>query len=149
MTDLMQRTKGLAALILVVVFIAGAALGYAVDRSMARSHGRPGPRDMARRMAEELKLTPDQKVTMDALFEQRRQQMRDLYKPLRPQLDSLAQAGHAISESTHAQIRRILTPEQQTKWDEMRARFRRDAEAARKRFGENPPSAPMATPQKK
>lgn len=96
---------------------------------------------MSARIARELDLTPRQKLSMDSLMEHRREQIREVYRPIRPQLDSLEKIGRSVSESTHAQVRRILTPDQQAKWDTMRARARKAYDASRKR-GELIPGLP-------
>jgi Spy/CpxP family protein refolding chaperone len=123
----MERSKGYALMFLLGAFIAGGALGFAADRVMdpKHSHGR-NPRAMRQRMAEELKLTPQQQVSVDSLIEQKHRQIVALYKPVQPQLDSIALQARVVSESTHAQIKRLLNPEQQVKLDKMRAAARRD-----------------------
>lgn len=133
----MQKSKSMAVIFLLVAFVAGAALGYAANRLIGR--GKPelrGREAMSARVARELSLTPAQHKSLDSLMERRREQIREIYRPIRPQLDSLDKVGRAISDSTHAQVRRILTPEQQVKWDAMRDRARKNFEASRKRFNE-------------
>ena len=80
-------------------------------------------------MAQELKLTPQQQASVDSLIEQKHRQIVALYKPVKPQLDSIALQARVVSDSTHAQIKRLLNPEQQEGLDRMRA-------AARKELGE-------------
>lgn len=134
----MQKSKSMALIFLLMAFVAGAALGYAADRMYGR--GKPAQRAtreaMAARIARDLSLTAPQKKSFDSLMERRREQIRELYRPIRPQLDSLDKIGRGISDTTHAQVRRILTPEQQVKWDAMRDRARKNFEASRKRFNE-------------
>ncbi len=76
-------------------------------------------------MAKELKLTPQQRTQFDSIMNIRRTQMRELFKPIRPQMDSLQNIAKAMGDSTHEQLKRILTPEQGRKLDEMRDRMRR------------------------
>jgi Spy/CpxP family protein refolding chaperone len=76
-------------------------------------------------MATELGLTPAQRAGFDSIMDSRRKQMRELYKPIQPQLDSLMKVGHAIGDSTHEQLKRLLNPEQQAKLDRMREEMRR------------------------
>lgn len=123
----MERSKGYALMFLLGAFIAGGALGFTADRVIdaRREHGR-GPRAYRQRMAEELKLTPQQQVSIDSLIEQKHRQIVALYKPVQPQLDSLARQARVVSDSTHAQIKRLLTEEQGRKLDEMRANARRE-----------------------
>jgi Spy/CpxP family protein refolding chaperone len=77
-------------------------------------------------MAEELNLTAAQQASVDSLIEQKHRQIMALYQPMQPQLDSLALKSREISDSTHAQIKRLLNPEQQVKLDNMRAASRKE-----------------------
>jgi Spy/CpxP family protein refolding chaperone len=54
-----------------------------------------------------------------------RRKISALYKPLRPTMDSVNAQARAVSDSTLAQLRLVLTPEQQKKLDAMRADMRR------------------------
>ena len=121
----MQRSKSYALLFLLVAFLAGGALGYTLDRATHRrgSDQRPS-RD---RMARELKLSPAQRAQFDSIMNIRRTQMRELFNPIRPQLDSLQKIARAMGDTTHEQLKKILTPEQGKKLDEMRERGRRRA----------------------
>ena len=124
----MDRSKGYALMFLLGAFVAGGALGFTADRVIDSGHRREmrGPRASRQKMAEELKLTPQQQASIDSLMEQKRSQIMTLYKPVKPQLDSIAVAARIVSDSTHAQIKRLLNPEQQAKLDRMRAAGRRD-----------------------
>ena len=136
----MQKSKSLAVMFLLGAFLTGGALGFAADHMLGRekmSGPRGGRTSMSARIAKELDLTPAQRASMDSLMARRREQIREIYRPIRPQLDSLEKVGRAVSESTHAQVRRILTPEQQVKWDAMRDRARKSFEASRKRNSEH------------
>ena len=85
----MNRTKGYALMFLLGAFIAGGALGFSADRAIRGGHGPArGPRAYRQRMAEELKLTPQQQASVDSLIEQKHRQIMALYKPLKSQLDS-------------------------------------------------------------
>lgn len=127
----MQRSKTFALLLLLGAFIAGVALGFTADRFIKRDrHGRGGGgRPSLDRMAKELELTPAQRVQFDSITTRRREQMRALWQPIRPQMDSIGKLGKALGDSTHEQLKRILTPGQATKLDAMRERGRKRAEA--------------------
>jgi Spy/CpxP family protein refolding chaperone len=123
----MNRSKGYALMFLLGAFIAGGALGFSADRAMRGGHGRErGGRVNRQRMAEELKLTPQQRASMDSLIDLKHRQIMALYKPVRPQLDSIATLARVVGDSTHAQIKRLLSPDQQAKFDKMRAAARKD-----------------------
>ena len=128
----MERSKSYALLFLLAAFIGGGALGFTADRYLTRSHHGRGDRPSRERMAKELKLTSEQRVQFDSLMNARRTQMRAVFTPIRPQMDSLQKIAKAIGDSTHEQLKRILTPEQGKKLDEMREHGRkRAAERAR------------------
>ena len=141
----MERSKGYAVMFLLGAFIAGGALGFTADRVMDVKHGREmrGPHAYRQRMHDELKLTPKQQTSIDSLIEQKHRQIVALYKPMKPQLDSIAVLTRVVSDSTHAQIKRLLNPDQQVKLDQMRAAARK--ELAERRGGDSagrPPGPP-------
>jgi len=142
----MESSKGYAMMFLLGAFVAGGALGFTADRMMDAKHGRDmrGPRAYRQRMAEELKLTPGQQASVDSLIEQKHRQIVTLYKPVKPQLDSIAVLARVVSDSTHAQIKRLLNPEQQVKLDRMRAAARR--ELAERRGGDSTARPPVPPP---
>jgi Spy/CpxP family protein refolding chaperone len=129
----MERSKGYALMFLLGAFLTGGALGFTADRVIGadreKDHrgGRGGGASGYRqRMAAELNLTPAQQASIDTLLDQKHRQIVALYRPVQPQLDSLALAARVISDSTHAQIKRLLAPAQQVKLDQLRAASRRD-----------------------
>jgi Spy/CpxP family protein refolding chaperone len=125
----MQRSKTYAFLLLLGAFIAGGALGFTADRLMSQGRHERGGRPSLDRMARELKLTVAQRSQFDSITSRRRAQMRELWQPLRPQMDSVQKLSRALSDSTHEQLKRVLTPEQAVKLDAMRERGRKRAEA--------------------
>jgi Spy/CpxP family protein refolding chaperone len=144
----MERSKGYAMMFLLGAFVAGGALGFTADRVIDVKHGREmrGSRAYRQRMADELKLTPAQQTSVDSLIEQKHRQIVTLYKPVKPQLDSIAVQARTVSDSTHAQIKRLLNPDQQVKFDEMRAAARRElAERRGPDSAGRPPVPPPGT----
>ena len=125
----MQRSKSYALMFLLGAFVAGGALGFTADRVMTREKPGRGGRPSFDLMAKELELTPAQRVQFDSITRARRTQMRALWQPLRPQMDSIEKIAKVVGDSTHEQLKRILTPEQGKKLDAMRERGRRRAEA--------------------
>ncbi|MFL5487087.1 MAG: Spy/CpxP family protein refolding chaperone [Gemmatimonadaceae bacterium] len=140
----MERTKGYALMFLLGAFVTGGALGFTASRVIGAGHGHEGrgPRAYRQRMAEELGLTPAQQASVDSLIEQKHRQIVALYKPVQPQLDAIAVQTRVISDSTHAQIKRLLNPEQQAKLDKMRAAARRDLAERRGRDSAGRPPGP-------
>ncbi len=133
----MQNSKGYALMFLLGAFIAGGALGFTADRMVHTgqrdSHGRP---DFRMRMADELQLTPVQKTAIDSLMLESHRQIVALFKPVRPQLDSINAAARVVSDSTHERIKRLLTPLQQVDFDRMRDAARKDAERDRRKWSD-------------
>src|SRR3954466_4867272 len=145
--DQMERSKGYALMFLLGAFVAGGALGFTADRVMDAKHGHErGSRAYRQRMAEDLKLSPQQQASIDSLIEQKHRQILALYKPVKPQLDSIAILARDVSDSTHAQIKKLLDPDQQKKLDRLRATARK--ELADRRGGDStarphgPPDSP-------
>ena len=124
----MDRSKGYALMFLLGAFLAGGALGFTADRVMDASQRREmrGPHAYQKKLAKELGLTTQQQASVDSLIEQKHRQIVALYKPVQPQLDSIAVLARVVSDSTHAQIKRLLNPDQQAKLDQMRAAGRRE-----------------------
>lgn len=131
----MQQSKWYALLFLLGAFVAGAAVGVAGDRTM--EHSRPmarGPRSPLDRMANDLSLTPAQRAAFDTILENRQKQMRQLFAPIQPQMDSLMALGKVVRDSTHEQLRRVLTPEQRAKFDKMHEEAKKRGADARRRW---------------
>src|SRR6266550_2367914 len=132
---MMQRSKWYALLFLLGAFVAGAAVGVAGDRTL--EHRGPPRRGGLDRMARDLDLTAAQRAAFDSILENRRKQMRQLFAPIRPQLDSLTALGDKMRDSTHEQLKRVLTPKQQVKFDKMHEEAKKRAADARRRFDMN------------
>jgi Spy/CpxP family protein refolding chaperone len=118
----MQRSKGFALIFLLGAFLAGVAIGVTGDRAL--EHNRPdrhGPRSPIDRMAHDLDLNAAQRASFDSILDNSRKQMRQLFDPIRPKMDSLMALNKLMRDSTHAQLRRLLTPDQQVKFDKMHA----------------------------
>ncbi len=141
----MQRSKGFALMFLIGAFIAGIAVGITADRAFTRDrHDRHGPHSGLDRMSSELGLSTAQRARVDSIMTRRRAQMKEVFKPLHPQIDSLQKIAKVISDSTHEQLKRVLTPEQGKRLDEMRDRGRKAAAEMRsRRDGTNDRHSPI------
>ena len=132
---MMQQSKWYALLFLLGAFVAGAAVGVAGDRTI--EHNGPMPRGGSRspldRMSRDLDLTPAQRATFDTILESRQKQMRQLFAPIQPQMDSLMALGKVVRDSTHEQLRRVLTPEQRVRFDKMHKEAQKRGADARRR----------------
>ncbi|MGD8320759.1 MAG: hypothetical protein PVJ02_09900 [Gemmatimonadota bacterium] len=128
------RTRLLTALVLVVVFAAGVALGFAVDRTLgaepveemaARPDSASSSRDR-QPMYEQVGPTEEQKILIDSIVAQSREDMKQLHAEFRAAYNPRYQA---LVKETRDAIKAVLTPEQAkaydsllTEYDQRRAR---------------------------
>jgi Spy/CpxP family protein refolding chaperone len=121
--------------VVVVAFIAGLIVGVAGDHLYLLHSGRLSPRHSARfaadrmadRLGKELQLTTQQKTQVQQIIERHRAKIDAAMSGVRPQV-------RQELEATNAEIDRLLTPEQRTKFTEMRMRIesrRRERDATR------------------
>ena len=116
----MQRSKSLAMVFLLGVFLAGGAAGFAANQVAGPRTKCGGDKASYReRFATELGLTPSQRRVVDSLMEAQRTRVRALYSPVRPQLDSIGRVRDSIFEDTQRRLKALLTPEQQATFDRM------------------------------
>jgi Spy/CpxP family protein refolding chaperone len=134
------RTRLLGAALLVAAFSTGALVGAAGDRLLARDDGRdrrgprfafgsahrPGGHVVEKRVLlfEPLDLSEEQRERIEDVLERGRGQLEESWRRIRPELGALV-------DSTHDEIRALLTPEQQRLFD----RFREDRLRFRRRWG--------------
>jgi Spy/CpxP family protein refolding chaperone len=133
------RLQGIA--LLAIAFVVGALGGMAAERVRAARTGHPAPMEQMGmhgafpRAFDELHLTPDQEERIQAIF-----------RAHRPRTDSVLRASlprlHAIQDSVRAQIRAVLTPDQQRQFDDMETRSPRGRRGPRGGPGFGPPSNP-------
>jgi len=131
---MVQRSKGLAALLLVAVLIAGGAIGFAAARLLYPETAVPrGSQSYWDQIAKEWNLTPQQRVVIDSLLDVQQKKMAVLYQPLMAEMDSAAGSARAISDSTQAAMREVLTEDQRVKLDQLREEARKQAAERRAR----------------
>ncbi len=115
--------------------IVGAVAGSWGQRAMFHRFMRRGP-DPARivdRMSRQLSLDEKQKAEIYAIMEARRPELLALKKDARARFI-------AIREGADAEIRKVLRPDQQPKFDALTARWR---ERMRARAGDGPGGPPL------
>jgi len=108
---------------LLLSFSLGATLGYFVPHPPSFKEGRAhksfGERDMKKKMLEKmsrkLDLTEDQKEKVRQIFETSAPSMRKLHELTKPRFDE-------IRNTARTEIRKILTPDQIIKFEELNAR---------------------------
>jgi Spy/CpxP family protein refolding chaperone len=125
--DSPRKARLLGFALLVATFAIGAFAGAATDRVLtarapaqaAREEGRERSRDRDRiSTLEQLELTPEQRVRIDSVLERGRRKTQAFWDQHGPTL-------RAIVDSTRAEIRGLLTPEQRAEYDRLRAEHRR------------------------
>jgi len=112
----MTRTKGLALAFYTAVALVGAVLGIVADRVVLRerlAREWRDPRSMRERISTELGLDASQRARFDSILDARNRRYDSLMAPVRPVLDS-------VGDAARQEIQALLTPEQRTRYDEMR-----------------------------
>jgi|SRR6266508_3137344 len=146
---MMQRSKWFALLFLLGAFVAGAAIGFAADRAVRHDRpGRHGSRSPLDHLSRELDLTPTQRAAFDTILEEKQKQIRQLFAPIRPQMDSLMALSKAIGDSTHEQLRHVLTPEQRAKFDKKHEEAKKRGADERRRWDMDKGPGPASGPGK-
>lgn len=121
----------------VLPFVVGLLLGALVcalfqpvlSRRFGWGHRRPDAEQVTERIARRLSLTPDQKARVRRIMDDSFQKMKDLRDQVRPRFKE-------IRESARKDIRAILNPEQQAKFDKIAAEHERRMEKMRAKFGD-------------
>ena len=107
----------------VIALLIGLATGIAYGQWHAREHlhehwKHGNMREhMLERFDRKLHLTPEQKKQVTAIFDAKHPQMVALQAEMKPKFE-------ALRNSTQAEIRKILNPDQQKKLDEMNAKMK-------------------------
>lgn len=127
------RARMLGVGLLFLMFFAGALSGMAMTRAVEAS---PGPattaaerdgavacRDGGKRtkIIDQLDLSAEQRARVDAILARRRGQTESFWDSAGPRL-------RVLMDSTRAEIRAVLTPEQRAEYDRLREERRRERE---------------------
>ena len=133
-----RRVWLLATVALLLTFVAGSLAGAAWERyhhSPPRRHEGPrGQRHFGEMLKQRYGLSDEQARRVEAIVQKRRPRVDSLMAMVQPQV-------RAAFDSTNAEIRVLLTPEQRVKFD-------RDQEHRRRQLGRGhrPPGAPPGPP---
>jgi Spy/CpxP family protein refolding chaperone len=111
----MQRSKKQALMFLLGALLVGAILGLSADRVLSADAPTPG----RQAMYDDLQLTAAQRAAMDSLLDQRHCQISRTLATVEPKLDS-------IRASARVQMDRLLTPDQRTRLEARRAKWRKE-----------------------
>ena len=103
-----------------MAFVVGGVVGVAGARWCApfafHRHWQETPARMLERFSSKLHLTPTQRTQVAAILEAKRKKIEALRAEVRPKFDQ-------IRTATSAEIRPLLRPEQQKKFDVMQAEW--------------------------
>lgn len=122
--------------IIFVSLLIGGFLGAAACLAALRyckpdwKHDRPHSSHMRKKLYRELQLSPEQKTKVDAILKASREKLDKLVGEGRPKLES-------IRQETKTEIRKLLTAEQQIKFDVLSAKMearRAEREKRREKF---------------
>jgi len=132
-----RKSRLVAGVVIVLVFLAGAAVGFFVHHAMLRrgfpglaiGGPPPGPPPemkgwMLERLDRELDLTPAQHARIDTVLTRREADLRALMSEARPRFE-------AIATRTRSEIQAVLTPAQQEEF----AKITKRMDARRNRRG--------------
>lgn len=132
-----SKTRGEAAILVLVVFILGVLLGGLGNHLWGErvwghttSPGPPSHTQIVSELTSELQLTADQQQQLSAIVEDTRAKIHAAYAPADAQREQLRQQGRA-------RVRAILTPEQLPKFEAFMARI----DEQRKKEAEQHPSS--------
>ena len=101
----MQRSKHLAMMFLLGAVLVGGALGFTADRVWMKDPSCNDPRRCKALLYDRLQLNDGQRTAWDSILDDRHRQFDSLFKPIKPQMDS-------IRSRSRAQMRALLTPAQ-------------------------------------
>jgi Spy/CpxP family protein refolding chaperone len=111
------KARSEAAMLVAVVFVLGVLLGGVGNHvwgervwGVRADVPNPQPKHLSAELTQDLQLTPDQQKQLHVIIEESQAKWRALYSPLDAQRDK-------IRAESHDQMRAILTPEQQPKFD--------------------------------
>jgi hypothetical protein len=119
-----SHATAIAAIVVVIAFIAGVLVGVVGDRVYMFRHGpfgdrRPGPFAAGRiveRLDRELKLTPEQERKVSGIVAEHGRRMEGIWANVRPQMRSEIEAANS-------EIAAVLTPEQRERFDKLKMRL--------------------------
>ena len=125
-----------ATVLLLLAALAGAA-GGSIITSQLHSHDRPGSHShhgsdwYIELLEDELELTEVQEDSIRAVLSRHRQKIDAMYAELGPRMD-------AMRDTIRADVRRLLTPEQQQRYQAVTARLDRERQDKNQRDSVTP-----------
>jgi len=123
----MKRVFLPSALALTVIFGGATAYAQMGGQDSGPPHGQHQPMSADQRLqmlTQQLNLTSDQQSQIKPILENESQQMQSLHSDSSLSQQDRMSKMREIRQNTASQIKPILTPDQQTKWDDMMSRGR-------------------------
>lgn len=114
----MSGSKSVALTLLLGAVLLGGVLGFTVDRVMRPEtvcEERVSRDEARKRFADDIGLDDEQRVRMNTLLDARNAKLDSIYDSVRPMT-------RAVRDSTSAEFRAMLTPEQLARLEAMRQR---------------------------
>lgn len=113
---MVANSKAKARLVILAAFIlgtlaGGGAMNLFTTKYVVGSNSRPPRSGMLDEIDEAVKLDAPQRAQVEAILKKTRQESQEVIKQVQPQLGE-------VRARTRAQIRAVLTPEQQARYDE-------------------------------
>ena len=107
--------------------VAYSTMAIAQDAKDGKKTGKRGPSVEQRldRMTEELKLTDDQKPKVKAVLEDGAKKRQEMFSDSSVPREQRREKMQALMDEESKKLKAILTPEQNEKWEKMRADFRK------------------------
>jgi Spy/CpxP family protein refolding chaperone len=109
------RSRQTALAFLLGAVLVGGVLGFSADRIV--SHDRfcrwGDQAGMRRILGDELDLTPAQRIAVDSILDQKKRDIAEISKPIKPQIDS-------VTDRAMDHITQLLTPAQRATFEELR-----------------------------
>ena len=125
--NFMKMNWHVIAISLLIGFSAGILFGQNQKFCGPWKHGGSMKEHMLKKFNRELHLTEEQKQKISAIFDAKHPRMMALHEEGRPKFE-------AIRNETQAEIRAVLTPEQQVKFEELTAKMESRRMAREKTF---------------
>ena len=117
----MTRTKSLAIVFYLGAALAGAAVGVAAERVSVRNpSGPPDPHSFRRRFFDQLHLQGAQRDSATVIYDERDKKLQAVMEKYKASLDPMRAEQDSLLGEYRQRLSRLLTPEQQAIWDQMR-----------------------------
>jgi len=131
---MIRASRGRAAILLLLMFAAGLAVGlaferYALHRGAKEAAAPPhGGRSTIERFADDLGITPAQQAQIDPILVETRERMSAVFDRVRPEWE-------AVVDSARARIEAVLTPDQAERYGALLEQQKRERESGGKDDG--------------